>query len=232
MTVRQLLDAAYRALVGEDDATVDLLSNGMEALNALLNEWSTHRWGVYKVTEEALTLTASDGEYSIGSGADLNTARPIRVLPGSFIRISSTDYPLEIVSRERFNRLAYKTLEGIPWALYYEPTYANGTLKLYPEPAGAYSLYLNSIKSLSAYTALTNSLGLPPEYETALKWNVAVEWAPELSIIPSQIVMGRAAESLRNLKRLHSQPIGGIDARPFRSVEGASYDITGDVIYP
>ena len=185
MTVRQLLDAAYRALVGEDDATVDLLSNGLEALNALLNEWSTHRWGVYKVTEEALTLTASVGEYAIGSGATLDTARPIRILPGSFIRISSTDYPLKIVAREEYNRLAYKTTEGVPWLLYYEPTFANGTLKLYPEPAGAYTLYLNSIKALSAYTALTNSLGLPPEYDTALKWNTAVEWAPELSIIPS-----------------------------------------------
>jgi hypothetical protein len=230
-TVQKLvLKPAYRLLLGETEPTNEDLSNGLDALNSLISEWSTHRWGTFKVTEEALTLTASDGDYSIGSGADLDTERPIRALAGTFVRISETDYPVKIISRFEYNDLAFKTLTGIPRYLYYEQTYPNGTLKVYPEPDSAYVLYLNSQKALSTYAAFTTSLNLPPEYQTALKFNLAVDWAPELSVQPAPSVVARARSSMKNMKALHMQPVPGIDARPLHKA-GRDYDITGDVHY-
>ena len=230
MTVSQLLKASYRQLVGEDDPTNELLSHGLEVLNALLNEWSTHRWGTYKVTNEALTLSTSTGTYTIGSGGDLDTARPIRVLDGTFVRVSSTDYRVRVIPRNEYNGIAFKTLTGIPYNLYYEPEYPLGKLRIYPEPSSGYVLYLDSTKALAAYSTFAASLNLPPEYETALRFNVAIDWAPELSIQPSAVVAARASGSLKNLKRLHAQPLSNVNSQLFSSPL-RDYDINGDVHY-
>ena len=100
------------------------------------------------------------------------------------------------------------------------------------ELADTYADWVSTVcgEVLTAYTATTNQLNLPPEYETALKFAVAVDWAPELSVKPSEVVVARAMDAIRNLRVLHSQPVTQIDTRPFRD-GGRDYDINGDVHY-
>jgi hypothetical protein len=224
---KQLLKPAYRLLMGDDEPDTDNLNNGMVVLNAMLNEWSTRRSGIYAVTKETHVLTIGTGEYSIGPGADIDTTRPIRILD-AYIDNNNSDYGVRIVDREWWNRRAYKELTAIPSELYYEPTYPNGTIRLYPEPSGAYTLNLDSQKALAQYTAITNDVGLPPEYETALKFNLAIDWANELGVEPSRVIVGRAAESYKTLRVLHAQPAKRILTN-IMGGQARDYDITGDI---
>lgn len=229
MTVVQLLGGAYRLLMGDDEPSTNNVNNGMLVLNTMLNEWSTRRSGIYTVIKETHTLTIGVGEYSIGSGADINTSRPVRILD-AYIDNNDSDYGVKIVDREWWNKRAYKELTAIPSELYYEPTYPNGTIRLYPEPSGAYILNIDSQKPLAQYTSITNPLNLPPEYETALKFNVAIDWANELGVEPSSVVVARAASSYDNLRALHAQPVKRIHTNILGG-QARDYDITGDIYF-
>lgn len=228
MTVLQLMKASYRLLMGDDEPSTDNLNNGFLALNALLNEWSTRRYGIYKVSKESFSLVKGTAEYSIGPGETFNTTRPIRILD-SFIRGSDgTDYEMEEIDRKWYNNKSRKTTEGIPYELYYEPTFPNGTISIYYAPDEAYTLYMDSEKALAQYTALTNDLSLPPEYETALKFNFAIDWANELGVEPSQVVVARAQITLDNLKALHAIPIPMVRSNPINNNRGGLNNIYGD----
>lgn len=228
MTVLQLLKSSYRLLLSDDEPTADALSNGLLALNALLNEWSTRAYGIYTVTKESFTVTQSTASYTIGSGADFDTVRPIRLLD-AFLRDSDgTDYDIKIIDREWYNDKPRKTTESIPYQIYYEPSFPTGTLYLYTTPDKSYTLFLDSQKALSQYASTAVSLALPPEYETALKFNVAVDWANELGVEPSGVVAARAVQTLSQLKALHSTPVPRVNAMPFGNRSNFLPNIYGD----
>lgn len=229
MTVTQLLKSAYRLIMGDDDPNTDDLNNGMAVLNAMLNEWSTRRSGIYTVTKENHTLTIGVGEYAIGTGADIDTLRPIRILD-AYLGDNGADSGILIVDREWYNRRSDKNSNGTPSELYYEPTYPNGTIRLHPKPSGAFVLNIDSQKALAQYTHITNDVNLPPEYETALKFNLAIDWANELGTEPTTVIVARAAESYKNLRTLHSQPPKRVLTNPLGGA-GRSYDISGNTFH-
>jgi hypothetical protein len=214
--------------MGDDEPSTDNVQTGFLALNAMLNEWSTRRYGIYTVTHEEFTLTIDDGEYSIGSGGDFDTPRPIKILDAFIRDADTTDYDIEIIDREWYNDRPRKTTAGIPFYLYYEPSFPLGKVFIYFVPDKAYTLVIDSQKALAQYTNTANSLNLPPEYETALKFNFAIDWANELGVDPSNLVVTRAAETLRNLKALHSVPIPKVDTRPFDNSRNVLRNIYGD----
>lgn len=225
MTALQLLKASYRLLVGEDDPSTEVLDNGLLALNAILSEWGTTPWGTYTTQQETHTLTAGTASYTIGSGGTINTTRPTEIL-GAFVRSGTTDYPLRILSVGDYRKFPEKTTQGTPSGIYYATAYPLATIYLYPVPSATMTLYFDSRKALSAYASTAVSLALPPEYETALKYATAIDWAPELSVTVSQEVVARANETKKNLRRLRSQPVQGIRTAPFGFLD--SYDITTD----
>jgi len=215
--------------MGNEDPDTDQINIGMQVLNSMLNEWSTRRSGIYTVTKETHTLTIGVGEYSIGPTGDIVTSRPIRMLD-AYIDNNDSDYKVAIIDREWWNRRAFKELTAIPSELYYEPTFPDGTIRLYPEPSGTYILNIDTAKPLAQYTSITDDLNLPPEYENSLKFNVAIDWANELGVDPSNVVAARAAETYKNLRSLHGQPVKRIHTNIFGG-QARDYDITGDIYY-
>lgn len=214
-TVAAIVNAACRQLGFTPDAAES--ADGMEALNLLLKEWATSPLGIYRVTRESFTMTAAKGEYTIGSGGDFDTVRPIKLL-AAFIRVSDMDNPITGLHISEYASLGNKLTSGMPSVIYAEPAYPLGILVFYPVPDTAYTLHLYSHKPLGAYTSLSADLALPPEYEPALKFNLAVELAAEFGrdLRPQTAV--RATQTLDNLKQLHSHPVPSINTNPFGGV--------------
>lgn len=209
MTGTQYISAALRKLgVLDPRSTADasLLASGLLALNSMLARWSTRRWCVHTITEGSFSLTPGTAAYAIGSGGAFDTARPTRIVQ-AWVRNNDFDYPVDIVARENFAAIGDKTTSARPEKLWFEPTYPLATVTLWPVPDSALdTLYLKLWQPLSAVASVSDSLSLPPEYEEAIIWNLAVNLAPEFSMEPPQIVAFRADETLRELQRLHAQP--------------------------
>jgi hypothetical protein len=187
------------ALTKNETPSSDEADDGIEIINDLIESWANDSLVLYARTLESFNLTAGDGTYTIGSGGDINTTRPINILD-FYIRSGTTDYTdTDIISDEDFARIENKSSQGIPKFLNYDGGFPTGTIKLHPVPSAAYTLFLLSEKQLSGLT-LAGTVSLPPGWKRAIIYNAAIDMGPEYGQPVSQEIYQIAQESLGLLK--------------------------------
>lgn len=226
-TAQSLINRSLRligALDPEESPTANETANVLEALNGLIDSWRNDRLIVWSIANVTKTLTVGDGTYTIGSGADINTTRPVRI-EGAYVTQSGIDYPVDVISEAAYRAIADKTTQSdLPRYVYYDPAVANGTVYLWPVPSAANVLTLSVWAPISTLAAASTTVTLPPGYERALASNLAIDIAPEFEKTASQEVAKMARESLAAIKKANIRPI-------FAKMEmatGRRYDIVSD----
>lgn len=202
---RTIIKGALRALgrIGRGmDMSGDQATDGLEILNQLIASWSGENLVIPSRTTETLTYSTSKNEYTIGSGGDLDTVRPIQILDGYHRLNNQLDYAMEIMSFRRYADIGLKNISTFPERLYYEPEYPLGKIHFDYAPTTDLTLHLISMKPLTAIADLDTAIALPAEYDRALKFNLAMDLAPDYGMQISQSVLNAATESKRNIKRI------------------------------
>lgn len=174
---------------------VDIETDGRNALNDMIGVWRNESLLVSAIREDIFTLTINLKTYTIGpTGATFTAPRPTYIKDANLILQQSTPVirlPLQILrdSSEWAAIGVQDITNSIPGALYYSPTVPNGTIKIYPQPLLAYQIELFSWAQLDTFADIaTTNYDLAPGYESALKYNLAVELAP---MIPDKMKQGR-----------------------------------------
>lgn len=186
--------------------TADESADALTAINAMIDSWRNDRLMAYALQDESLTMVASQSSYTIGTGGNLNTTRPVSI-EGAFMRSSGVDYPVRVIDAEEYNSIPDKTsTSNLVHLVYYEGTMATGTLKVWPVPTDTNVLHLTTRVPFTALT-LGGTVSLPPGWEEALASNGAIAIAPEFQANPSQSVVKMANDSLKGIKRTNSKPI-------------------------
>lgn len=170
----------------------DESADGLVSLNNLLSSWSNESLLIYARTWEAFSITGA-ASYTIGTGQTLNTVRPISII-SAYVTQGTTDYQLSIIPDEVYAQIPVKTTTGIPENLNYDNGFAAGKIRLYPVANTTYTLNLLSEKQLSTF-ALTDTVSLPPGWERALVYNLAVEMSPEYGVDLDALTLAIARES-------------------------------------
>lgn len=156
---------------GRETPTDDEMQDAMDTLNQMLAMWRTQSLTVYCQKQEVIPVTGAT-TYTIGTGGNLSVERPVSV-DGVFWRLNGVDTPLsQITSFEDYQDIGVKSLQGMPSDYYYLPSYPLGVLYVFPIPASG-SLYLTLKQPMPVYTTINDSISLPPEYEGAIRWNLA-----------------------------------------------------------
>ena len=206
-TATQIIDRALKiaGVLGEGEtATSEEAADGLVSLNDMVDSWNIERLAIYQIQEENFTLTIGDNSYTIGSGGDFNTTRPVKI-ENAFIRQNGNDYPVVIINNQAFDNITTKAVQSdLPDQLYYEPSFPLGTIHIYETPSAANDIYINSWKSLHSFSSLTTTLSLPPGYERALKYNLASELAPEYGMTLTAKAEQIATESKGRIKTLNA----------------------------
>jgi hypothetical protein len=172
----------------------------LSALNAMLDSWNLESLLIYHIQDEAFPVSAGVGEYGIGTGQTFNTTRPVSI-ESAFIRDGSgNDHPLTVFEFDRWDDIPDKDAVGRPDALSYEPSYPYGQIKLWPAPSAADTLHIRTFKPLSNSLTLATQLAIPTGYERAIRFNLAVEIAPEFEREASPTVQRVAIDTLRAIK--------------------------------
>lgn len=89
---------------------------------------------------------------------------------------------LRPVSSNQYDALAVNLTEDEPDRYCYFPNYPEASLYFYPCPDDSYTIRFNTIKpfvELNSFDALSSTLSLPPVYEEAVIYNLAIRLAPE-----------------------------------------------------
>lgn len=187
-----------------DDLDASEGEDGLADLNRMLNSWSKDELMVYVLAEEDLTLTAGKNEYTIGSGGEFNTVRPVAVDASSYLADSGGyRYPLRIIPREQHNIQVY-AVSARPDRVAYSPAYPLGLISFICNPDQAYTFHLVSQKPFTAFTGLFDAVTFPEGYEEALIYNLALRLAPDYEKDPSALVVAMAQASKRNIETIRS----------------------------
>ena len=194
--------------IGEEPSA-DETASGLMALNGMIGTWANEALLIYAHTRDTIPLVAATGLYTLGETGTIVTTRPMEALDMSYVVYQNISYPCPLMTIEQYNSIPFKGQTAqFPWTLWYEDTFPNGSLTVYPTPNEASTLIFTSKKQLAGFSSLTDAASLPPGYFDALCFNMAVYWCPEFdgASIPPQ-VMQQAINTKRLIKRTNTKPL-------------------------
>lgn len=151
-----------------------------------------------------ITLTAAlTGSSAIDNHVYTYTTksqRPQSIVEATLVNSSDLEIPLDIVPRTTYRSLPDKTSAGVVNQIYYDPQLTDGKLYVWPANTDVKNRILLTIKKpVMDFDASTDNAEYPVEWLRALKFNLAVEIAPEFSGSQKDLalIMGLAVESKR-----------------------------------
>lgn len=209
-TAQTLITRALRLLsVIGSGVTPDsnALADGLTALNAMLEGWRNQPWASWSIDEVTGSIVANQQSYTLGPAGNINTTRPINIENARF-QLLGVDYPLQVIDQAQWAGIRVKGLKSnIPRYIYPTGDYPLVTLNLWPIPTQTATLILGVVHPLSGISALGDTVSLPPGYEQAIAYNLAICLAPEFGVSASGEVVQIAKKSLAEIKRMNSQTI-------------------------
>lgn len=178
----------------------------LSALNQLMDQWQAERLAIYKITRTTATIVSGQQDYTVGSGGDVNIARPVFPQHINF-QDTSMDPVLEMqltpLTDDAWSRVGLKGLESnYPQGAYYNPTFPTATISLWPIPTSStIELVVYMPTAVPTFSALTDTVSLPPGYQRFITTNLAMEVAPQFGAVASPYLIQQAMESKATVKR-------------------------------
>lgn len=186
-------------------------SDGLKALNGIVASWNNQRLMLYAVKNVTGTLNAGQNPHTVGDGGDIDIDRPLRI-EKAFVRIAGQinpiDYILEQDDNNRYQEYAVKYTEvSYPTRFYFEPSYPLAKFYTYPKCGQNLELHLSVWMQITEFTSLVAETELPPDYENALKYQLAIDLAPQFgkaaSVTKGTVIYERCAQFLREIKAVN-----------------------------
>lgn len=248
MTVNDLINRSLRLLgainIG-DPPTAPEAQDALLALNGMVDAWANERLMIYTTARNLYNLAPDQQVYQIGpSGPDWIGPRPTRIdaaglLLGNSDPTQVYERPLAVIRTDKdWAAFRIKGLQStLPLGLYYDRWYSNpdsatspvgsGNIAVWPVPTAVNQVALYTPVAVSQFTALTQTIALPPGYQRALTYNLAIELAPEFDREPSDVVVAIAEQSKAGIKRVNApSAIGRMRTDPVLRGKGGYWDYT------
>lgn len=182
-------------------------------LNMMLAQWQRKRWLIWHLIDVAIPSTGAQS-YSIGPGGDVEMlVRPDRIESAFFRQIinatppNQIDYYLEILeSREDYNKIALKQLSSFGMYVFYDSGFPLGHIYCWPIPqANIYEIHVSLKELLNAFTSLTQTIILPPEYEAAIVYCLMQRARIAYRLPQDKGIDGLARDALNTLRKANTQ---------------------------
>lgn len=215
MKVLDLIKGSFRllgVLASGEEPRADEAQDALASLNDMLESWKLERLMVYAILPTTLNLVAGKATYTLGPGGDLNIERPTELDQISLLYTTNgspvINMPVPLLNLDQFQQILVPTTTStIPQWAYLDDNYPMRSLTFYPVPSQVYATNLFLWKQIDAFTDIFQIISLPSGYQRALRYNLALELAPEYSVNPSQVVAAVAQESRSNVKLRNIKPM-------------------------
>lgn len=202
-------------------------TDGLQALNDVLETWSTQSYAVWGGLPEVFSTVAGQAIYSIGPNGNWNTDRPVSI---SFLyaTVQGVDFEATEWTYEEYMRVGVKaSASQIPERFAFINDAPLARIALYPTPSEAVPITIDTPRLLTQIPNIATIMTLPPGYARALQYAVAEEIGDEYG---SPIdVSAKARSTLALLKRANRRsPVASFDPALVRnSGRGGSGGILG-----
>lgn len=183
--------------------------------NRMLQTWSIQKLVEYVVTVRTFLLSTGVQDYTVGpTGATFTGTRPVFVESGlALIPGTSMQNPMNMLDKTQWDALPDSGVvcgtNGAPSNLWPEYTYPNLSFHVSPIPSTPTTIKLGTWELLQQFSAITDVVNLPPAYEKAIMYNLAVEIAGDYDAPVSPDLAALAADSLNSIKTNNAQKLRG-----------------------
>ena len=184
-----------------------MAQDALTALNQMIDSWNTERLAVFSTIDQVFNWPASTRIRTLGPTGDFVGQRPVQIDDATYFRDASTNvsYGIKMINQEQYDNIAVKTVTSTyPQILWYNATYPDIEIYLYPVPMRVLEFHFISVEKLTEPATLDTALTFPPGYLRAFRYNLACELAPEYGVEPSPQVKRIAMYSKRDLKRINN----------------------------
>jgi len=182
------------AIASGQTPTANEISDGSDELNLILKAWQADGMQLWTVTQASVTPVKGQEVYTMGSGGDINVARPEDILE-VYRRLTADtfDVPLRRKARADFFRLPDKASEGTPTHYYFDPQLDLAKLYIWntasTDFAANYTLEVLYQRPFDDMDATADTLAFPQSWELAvvlaLTHNLAMEYGKPASDVQS-----------------------------------------------
>lgn len=187
----------------------------LSKLNTLLDQCTSESLMLYSEVRTTWTIIANDGSYTVGSGGNVNVARPTYVDFVNYIDTSQDpdlEIPLIPLTDQAYAAIQIKALTSkLPNYYYYNLTYPLATLELYPIPTSTTlqgAMYARA--QVGEFASLDTSVSLPPGWRRFLITNLALEMAAAFEREPSEVLVRNAMNAKATLKRSNLRKVDAV----------------------
>ena len=151
------------------------LKTARRSLNLMLADWANRGLNQWTIEQRTQALTASDGEYSLGTDV-------IDIL-SVVVRRSSTDFNMTRISRSEFLSIPTKTTTGRP-TQYFLDRQVTPNLKIWPIPENSTDvLHYDALTRIQDADTMQNTMEVPfrfyPCLASGLAYYIAIKKAPD-----------------------------------------------------
>ena len=203
------------------------LAKALKKLNNMIETWNTESTMIYNYEALVFPFVANQAAYTLGTGGNWSTARPVKIVDITIRDQNNIDLPCKIATEQEYSAIITKTVaSGFPICVYDDDNFPLKTLTFWPVPASAnYSAALWAWLPLSSALTLATAVSLPPGYERALTSNLAIELAPSMGATASNELIQIALSSKQAIERENYKVRElGIDGTiPNRGAQGSAY---------
>jgi hypothetical protein len=187
VTARDIIKASLRKLgifaSGEEPGPSDA-QDALSALNTMIDSWNTERLMIYAVLPQKFSFVAGKKVYTVGLGGDINIPRPERVDSIQYQYVADAPQPLNMVvsliNQDQYNALGIPdTSTQLPTMAYVDDSFPMRNVYFYPVPSQVYAGQIFVWSLLTSIPDINTDVILPPGYQKALIFGLAMEIAPE-----------------------------------------------------
>jgi hypothetical protein len=207
------------------DVTITFYGTGLRTLTPVI--------GVLTLTQPGSAPVIANTIATVPAGY-FDTSRPIKIT-GAFTRDNTGTYaidrPLEIIPNDEYQAITLKALTTIyPQYLNYVPQLPYGIINIWPVSLKTLQLSISQTMQFINIenNGLTDNIQLPQGYEMALRYNLAIEIAPQYGIQPSPFLMAQANKYKALLKTVNSEPVYMSSDPALMTRKGSTYNVYSD----
>lgn len=196
-----IIKGALRALsviASGETPSASEITDGAEALNIMCKGWQAEDIGLWLIDTGTITLVADQQSYTIGTGGDLAVTKPLDIVEARFYNATAeTETRMFRMSRQEYYDLPSKASEGTPTQYYPDRQLDLIHMYIWPvwDDTTSDTIKVSVKTEVEDFDATSNTPDFPKEWYRALKFNLALEIAPEYGIEPTQNLMRLANES-------------------------------------
>lgn len=216
MTGQDLISSSLRligVLASGETAQASDVNDALVIGNQMIDSWSIEHLNIFTLSRTTFSLVPGTQTYTCGTGGTFNMARPARIDYVSILILNNPAQPLEL-PLEMYNddewqqKIPIKAVTTTyPTVVYDDGSFPLRNLSFWPVPTVANQVIIGSWTALNQFPDLFTDVTFPPGYLKALRYNLAVDLAPEFGVSPRPEVVAQALSSKAAIKSVNIEPV-------------------------